>query len=70
LSGFFNNESHIITGSEDKKVYIYDTISGSVSKVLSGHSSVVHLVHYSQMFPLTIVSSSIDNVCILILFPF
>eukprot|EP01114_Cavostelium_apophysatum_P021355 TRINITY_DN7431_c0_g1_i1.p1 TRINITY_DN7431_c0_g1~~TRINITY_DN7431_c0_g1_i1.p1 ORF type:complete len:495 (-),score=65.33 TRINITY_DN7431_c0_g1_i1:40-1524(-) len=61
VCSFYNDENNIITGSEDKKVYIYDTRTGNVEKTLDDHPSVVHLVHSSDQMPLTIVSSTIEN---------
>jgi WD40 repeat protein len=57
---FINNEQQIITGSEDKKVYIYCTETAEVVKTLSGHSNVVHLVDVQHSS--SVVSSTIDNV--------
>jgi WD40 repeat protein len=59
----FNEEENIITGSEDKKVYIYDINTGKVLKTLGGHNSVVHLVHCrdKSVNPFRFVSSSIDS---------
>ena len=58
--------SYIVTGSEDKKVYIYETRTGKLEKILETHPSVVHLVGATQTSPHFIVSSSIENVRILI----
>jgi len=66
---FFNNEKHIVTGSEDKKVYIYEAVSGEVVKVLDGHPSVVHLVNCSEQDQLSILTSSIENCSILVWTP-
>lgn len=55
---------YIVTGSEDKKAYIYNTLSGKLEKVLDDHPSVVHLVSASQNSANTIVTSSIENVFI------
>lgn len=57
---------YIVTGSEDKKAYIYNTLSGKLEKVLDDHPSVVHLVSASQNSANTIVTSSIENVYFLI----
>ena len=60
---FFNDESNIITGSEDKQVYIYDKSTGEVINQLGGHNSVVHLIHSQDksINPMRFVSSSIDS---------
>eukprot|EP01080_Neovahlkampfia_damariscottae_P011509 gene11509-4673_t len=60
---FFNDESNIITGSEDKNVYVYDTATSEVVNSLGGHNSVVHLIHArdNSINPFRFASSSIDS---------
>lgn len=60
---YFNHEKNIITGSEDKKVYIYDSYDGKLLKTLDGHTSVVHLVSVQDesIEPFRVVTSSIDS---------
>ena len=60
-ASFFNNEQNIITGSEDRIIYIYDIKTNKVAKRLEGHSSVIHLLNCTEQLPLTIISSSIDS---------
>jgi len=66
---FFNDEKSVITGSEDKKIYIYDINSGNVIKILEGHPSVVHLIHCTDQDPLKFVSSSIESCSTLVWSP-
>lgn len=55
------------SGSEDKKIYIYDLFSGKVIRTLDDHPSVVHLVHCSDADPLSLVSSSVQNVILMLI---
>jgi len=68
---FFNYEKNIVTGSEDKTMVIYNTDTGKVAKVLKGfHPSVVHLVaSCADNHPMKLVSSSIENVNIIVWSP-
>ena len=43
-STFYDHENSVVSGSEDNKIYIYDTVSGKLQKVLSGHEGVVHML--------------------------
>jgi COMPASS component SWD3 len=61
---FFNFEKNVVTGSEDKKIFIYDTQSGELVKELENPhftQTVVHLVQPINSSEVTLVSSSIDN---------
>jgi len=52
-------------GSEDKKIYIYDTSSGELVRELENphfNQTVVHLVQPLNSTDITLVSASIDNV--------
>lgn len=59
---FYQNDGYILTGSEDKKAYIYNIETGD-AKVLEGHSSVVHLVHgtNSSPEPFRIATCSVES---------
>jgi WD40 repeat protein len=69
---FFNNEQHIATGSENSRIYIYDTWSGELvkklkitSNSLTLHPPVVHLLQSRYIIndaaEPTLVSSSINE---------
>lgn len=65
---FTNNHVIILLGSEDKKIYIYDTQSGELVKELENPhflQTVVHLVQPINSTEMSLVSASIDNVRIL-----
>jgi COMPASS component SWD3 len=70
IAQFYNNENNIITGSEDKKIYIYDTLSSEVTSVLQcPHTNhVIHLVA-PQPNTLDFASSSIEDIDILLWSP-
>lgn len=40
-STFSEDEAHVLSGSEDAKVYVWDLVSGEIVKVLEGHTSAV-----------------------------
>lgn len=59
-----NYDRYIATGSEDRKVWIYDACTGKTVKVLEGHSAVAHFVHTppeTDSGGLLLASSSIDS---------
>ncbi|KAL9657260.1 hypothetical protein ABK040_011481 [Willaertia magna] len=56
---FFSNENYVMTGSEDNKIYIYETFSGKLVNVLEGHESVVHLL--LNLNERDIISNSIES---------
>lgn len=58
---FYHDEKYIITGSEDKCIYIYETQTGKLRKKLKGHPSVVHLLYADQQNS-KLLSSCIENV--------
>jgi WD40 repeat protein len=61
---FFSDDRAVATGSEDKKVWVYDAKTGEVLKTLEGHGSVVHFLATprSQSYNnLQLASSSIDS---------
>ncbi|PRP76404.1 hypothetical protein PROFUN_15258 [Planoprotostelium fungivorum] len=68
-SSFYNQDRHIVTGSEDHQVYIYDIASGSLVNRLKGHRSIVHIVDTCDHHPLSISSSSIDKPTVLLWSP-
>jgi len=70
IAQFYNNENHIITGSEDKKIYVYDTFKGDVTSVLQCPQTnhVIHLVS-PQPNTLNFASSSIEDIDILLWSP-
>jgi len=64
----FNNETNIVTGSEEKDIFIYDIDSGNVVKTLKCPSPnhIIHIVDATiASDQLKIVSSSIEKVDIL-----
>jgi len=67
---FYNDEKNIITGSEDKQVYIYDTLSANITRAISfpPPNHVIHLVA-PQPNTLDFVSSSIEDTDILLWSP-
>jgi WD40 repeat protein len=60
---YYKSERYVLTGSEDKFVYVYDTMTGELIKTLQGHTSVVHLVHAVETSPepIQIASCSIES---------
>ncbi|KAL6057080.1 WD domain, Gbeta repeat domain containing protein [Balamuthia mandrillaris] len=60
-SCFINDERHIVTGSEDNSIYIYERESGALAARLTMPATVVHLVHAVPQQPLRLASSSIDS---------
>ena len=64
VASFFNKERNIVTGSEDGRILVYDVEGIEPPKVLNGHPfpSVIHLVDSCDKDPMTLVSSSIENV--------
>jgi len=70
IAQFYNSENHIITGSEDKKIYIYDTFKGDITSVLQCPQTnhVIHLVS-PQPHSLNFASSSIEDIDILLWSP-
>eukprot|EP00963_Diacronema_lutheri_P009895 scaffold938_cov334-Pavlova_lutheri.AAC.15 len=63
-SVLLNYDRYVATGSEDRRVWIYDTLTGQPVKKLEGHSAVTHFVHTPSEDesggPL-LASSSIDS---------
>jgi len=57
---FSTGQKYIYSGSFDGSVYVYDLLSGSLLKKLSGHSSTVRDVHWHPVKP-QIVSTSWDG---------
>lgn len=57
---FSTGQKYIYSGSFDGSVYVYDLLSGSLLKKLSGHSSTVRDVHWHPTKP-QIVSTSWDG---------
>ncbi|KAG2374516.1 hypothetical protein C9374_010800 [Naegleria lovaniensis] len=58
-SCFFKEEKYVLTGSEDNKIYIYDTWSGKLVRTLSGHEGVIHLL--MNLDDYRIISNSIES---------
>eukprot|EP01065_Artemidia_motanka_P036010 TRINITY_DN4390_c3_g1_i1.p1 TRINITY_DN4390_c3_g1~~TRINITY_DN4390_c3_g1_i1.p1 ORF type:complete len:385 (+),score=139.63 TRINITY_DN4390_c3_g1_i1:118-1272(+) len=62
---FAATKKHIVTGSEDSNVYVYETSEGTVAGTLKGHTNKVYAVAYTpctSMTPAsTIVSASLDR---------
>ncbi|RHZ79087.1 hypothetical protein Glove_152g50 [Diversispora epigaea] len=55
-----NNDAHVISGSEDGIIYIWDLLEGNVLKTLSAHSGVVTCVAYNSRLD-AMISSSVDG---------
>lgn len=60
-SAFLCNDQFVLSGSEDGKVYLYDTKTAEVLCTMNGHSTVAHLVLPHPTQPLTFFSNSIAN---------
>ena len=65
------SDQYLVTGSEDKFIYMYDMHTGDIVQKLQGHPSVVHLVHgctggsgTNANDPLMFVSSCIQDNCL------
>eukprot|EP00126_Sphaerothecum_destruens_P007715 Sdes_comp19958_c0_seq2m12483 len=67
---FYNGERHILTGSEDRFIYIYDTLTGHIAAKLDSFNSVVNIVQTAPFCdPLKFVSSGIDDTQIIMWYP-
>jgi len=58
---FYNSGKNIITGSEDKSIYIYDIESGKLKQTLNTNQHILHLVRPRDAQSLEFTSSSIDS---------
>jgi COMPASS component SWD3 len=58
---FYNSQKNIITGSEDKSIYIYDIESGELKQSLTTNQHILHLVRPRDAYSLEFTSSSIDS---------
>jgi COMPASS component SWD3 len=58
---FYNSGKNIITGSEDKSIYIYDIESGELKQTLNTNQHILHLVRPRDAHSLEFTSSSIDS---------
>jgi len=58
---FYNSEKNIVTGSEDKSIYIYDIESGDLKQTLNTNQHILHLVRPRDKQSLEFTSSSIDS---------
>jgi WD40 repeat protein len=58
---FYNSEKNIITGSEDKSIYIYDIENGNLKQSLNTNQHILHLVRPRDAHSLEFTSSSIDS---------
>lgn len=57
---FSNDDSMVISGSEDNQVYLYDLVEANVKYVLKGHTHLVSCLAYSPVSDV-IVSGSMDR---------
>jgi mitogen-activated protein kinase organizer 1 len=59
IPSFTRSDSHVIAGSEDGKIYIWDLVEGKTAKVLEGHSGVITSIIYHPTLD-AFVSTSFD----------
>ncbi|KAL6058331.1 WD repeat domain-containing protein 83 [Balamuthia mandrillaris] len=63
---FTNTDSHVISGSEDRNIYIWDLVEGEIVAVLKGHTRGVCSVSYAPLTsaaapPQQLLSASLDG---------
>jgi mitogen-activated protein kinase organizer 1 len=55
-----NNDSHIIAGSEDGKLFIWDIVEGSIVKAIDAHDKVITCVKFHPTAQ-SMISTSFDG---------
>ena len=60
MPAFTNTDSHVIAGSENGKIYIWDLVEGNIEETIDAHTKPVTCVGYHPSLP-CMISSSFDG---------
>lgn len=60
MPAFTNTDSHVIAGSENGKIYIWDLVEGNIEEAIDAHTKPVTCVVYHPSLQ-CMISSSFDG---------